>query len=123
MAILKPVSPPTPPATQDDLLTWAAAMTTFLTDILGQAGIKLTSGTVTLDVSPATTTVVNDAAVTGTSRITLTPTHADSATMVRTGDVYISDKDRDAGTFTITHPADASVNLDFDYVLMHTQDL
>ncbi len=58
---------------------------------------------VTLEVSPATTTVISDARSRSTSRIVLHPTNNHAANEMAAGLIEIFPDDITSGSFTITH--------------------
>lgn len=79
-------------------------------------GRSLAAGSFTLAVDPATSTTVRAQNCGDTSRIFLTPRSANAAAALVSGDLYVSAVRR--GEFDVTHAADASTDLDFDYVAL-----
>jgi hypothetical protein len=69
-------------------------------------------GTVTLATGGATTTTITDERIGYGSKIMLEPTSSASSTITR----YISAKGK--GTATITHAANSTSNVTFDYVIV-----
>ncbi len=74
------------------------------------------AGEVTLNPTPSTTTVVNDARAGVDSVILFMPLTYNAAQEIST--MYVSS--RGAGTFTITHSNNENEDLDFAYVLCGT---
>jgi hypothetical protein len=82
------------------------------------AGRSNAVGTVTLAVSPATTTVViptQSGMIASGSKVLLTPTTASAATELGAGTLYVSAVGKD--TFTITHSSNAAVDRTFHYAI------
>jgi hypothetical protein len=77
------------------------------------AGRNNAFGEFTLDVAPATTTVVRSPNSGPQSIPLLTPLTANAAAAVGAGTVYISD--RGAGEFTVTHSSSAQNDRTFGY--------
>lgn len=76
-----------------------------------QQGRDNASGTLTLAVSPATTTTVSNPVCSPTSAVLLTPQTADAAAALAT--TYVSTVAK--GQFTLTHTASAQVDRTFFY--------
>ena len=79
-------------------------------------------GSLSLDVSPATTTVISDPRITEESVVIFMPTNAAAATEFGAGTLYVSAisidvTDTSASTFTITHTANASART-FNYAIL-----
>ncbi len=72
------------------------------------------TGTFTLAVSPATTTVVPAPTVAPGTIILLSPQTADAASAVPT--TYVKASDVSQGSFTVTHASAASVDRTFGFV-------
>ncbi len=80
------------------------------------AGRNNCFGEVTLEVAPATETVVTAPNCSEQSVPLLTPMHPDAAAEQASGDMYISDVTQ--GAFTITHSSNASEDRTFRYVTL-----
>jgi len=79
-------------------------------------------GSLSLDVSPATTTAVSDPRITEESVVIFMPTNAVAATEFGAGTMYVSATavdvtDATASTFTVTHTSSASART-FNYAIL-----
>lgn len=117
MAVNNYPGPTEAPTTNDwrFLLDWMRQMTLVVRNIL--LGKLNNNGEITLTASAASTDLV-DPRLTLNSLIVFDPLTANAAAEKAAGTIYVTDANRDNGTFTITHANNAQTDRDFRYAIL-----
>lgn len=106
-----------PPYVRTNLDEWARTVTDSV--VAHSNGKTNNTGTVTLGANTTSTVVTLAAGRLGNDTIVLlSPTTASAATEFGAGSLYLSARDVDAKTFTLTHANTADTDKIFDYILV-----